>query len=510
MHQPDDDIPNFEFHFDDESLEDFFFNARTQQLVNAEKSRREVTASAAQDAPVKAEMKMKQSERFSTASEADVKSMIAEASNKNTDKTTSTWLRVFREWAVVKQQPAYIETIPPEKLDLVLQQFYAEVKKKNGEDYEPESLAVMQASLDRHLRERNYGYSIVRDDKFCNSNKVLKGKASKLRQLGKGNRPNSSQPLTWEDEEKLWSLGRLGNTTPESLLHTVWFQLTQHLGFRGCQEHKQAEVDDFIFGMDENGSEYIMYDESKPTKTRPGGLRKKKRSQIPRMYATGGERCPVKMFKELLFHRPESMKTSGPLYLSTIKNPQSTVWYKEQGMGKNRIGEIMKRIVENTELATKKLTNHSGRKTVVKKLDDAAVPRSRIMTVTGHRNEKSLDDYVDCMNNDQSKELSSIISGGGTSSGTRSAPLQHRAARPALSDRSNLQEALTCSSAMSENAQTSSSFPNINLANLAQSMSNSTISLTVNNNFYAQHNCTTPATNKVKRRRIQIFDSDSE
>ena len=207
-----------------------------------------------------------ETERFSRASEEDIKSMMAEASNKNTGKTTSTWLRVFKEWATVKQQTTEIETIPPESLDLVLQQFYAELKKKNGSDYEPESLAVMQASLDRHLREQNYGYSILRDDKFYNSNKVLKGKASQLRQHGKGNRPNASQPLTWEDEEKLWSLGRLGNTTPESLLHTVWFQLTQHLGFRGCQEHKQANVEYFTFGVDENGYAYIMFDESRPTK----------------------------------------------------------------------------------------------------------------------------------------------------------------------------------------------------------------------------------------------------
>ena len=490
-------------------------------MANAVKSRREppVTgAGLAQKFIPVSKSEKKVVERFSSASEADVKSMMAEASNKNTDKTTSTWLRVYREWAAAKQQIADLETIPPQKLDVVLQQFYAEVKKKNGDDYEPESLAVMQASLDRFLRENNYGYSIVRDDKFCHSNKVLKGKASKLRQLGKGNRPNASQPLTWEDEEKLWSLGRLGNSTPESLLHTVWYLLTQHLGFRGCQEHKQAEIDDFVFGIDENGCEYVMYDDSKPTKTRPGGLRKKKRSQIPRMYATGGDRCPVKLFKELLFHRPESLRTSGPLYLSIIVNPKSSVWYKDQNMGKNRIGEIMKRIVEKTELATKKLTNHSGRKTVVKKLDDAAVPRSKIMTVTGHRNEKSLDDYVDCMNNDQSKELSSIISGTSSCSRSLSAPLQHRAPTPALSNQSSLQDnrqpALPCSSEMSDNGLLQrNSFPVINLANLAQSMSNSTISLTVNNNFYSQHNCATPVAKKnqnLKRRRIQIFDSDSE
>ena len=36
-------------------------------------------------------------------------------------------------------------------LDAVLQQFYSELRKRNGEDYKPESLKVMQTALDRHL-----------------------------------------------------------------------------------------------------------------------------------------------------------------------------------------------------------------------------------------------------------------------------------------------------------------------------------------------------------------------
>ena len=43
-------------------------------------------------------------------------------------------------------------------LDEILQQFYAEVKRKDGTDYEPSSLANMQVALDRHLREAGYMY----------------------------------------------------------------------------------------------------------------------------------------------------------------------------------------------------------------------------------------------------------------------------------------------------------------------------------------------------------------
>ena len=64
--------------------------------------------------------------------------------------------------------------------------FFAELKKENGNEYEPDSLRVMQASLDGYLRSKNYPKSIVRDAEFLSSRKVLEGKARKLRELGMG------------------------------------------------------------------------------------------------------------------------------------------------------------------------------------------------------------------------------------------------------------------------------------------------------------------------------------
>ena len=59
------------------------------------------------------------------------------------------------------------------------------------------------------------------------------------------------------------------------------------------------------------------------------------------------------------------------------------------------MNDMMKSIIEATSLdnSPKTLTNHSARKTVVKKLKTAGLERSSIVKVTGHRNEKSLDDY---------------------------------------------------------------------------------------------------------------------
>ena len=45
-----------------------------------------------------------------------------------------------------------LEDISRHDLDEVLCRFFAEIRKKAGHKYEPESLAIIQCSLDRHLK----------------------------------------------------------------------------------------------------------------------------------------------------------------------------------------------------------------------------------------------------------------------------------------------------------------------------------------------------------------------
>ena len=180
-------------------------------------------------------------------------------------------------------------------------------------------------------------------------------------------------------------------------------------------------------------------------------------------------------------------------------------------MGANRIGEIMKRIVRGTpvEFVGKRLTNHSARKTVVKKLDDANVPRAQIVSVTGHRNEKSLDDYVDSFSTVRSKQLSNIISGRETVTGVGDAskvgPLQIR-------DRNTSNVPRTSTPLMADQQR---QFPVLNLANLAQNMENSTINITVNTNMHMSQpdikNAESKPSTVAKRRRVlPFYDSDSD
>ena len=100
-------------------------------------------------------------------------------------------------------------------------------------------------------------------------------------------------------------------------------------------------------------------------------------------------------------------------------NPVTEVWFKILPMGKNSIGDLMKEIKLNSPLKDlcpdKRLTNHTARKTVVKKLQSQGVQCSDIISITGHTTTRGLDAYDEGDNGFQ-RVLSNMIGGTASSS----------------------------------------------------------------------------------------------
>ena len=231
----------------------------------------------------------------------------------------------------------------------------------------------MQASLDRYLRQNKYSASIINGRELKKSQETLNSKAKCLRYQGKSKQPNRAQPYSREDEAEIfWSEGNLGSHNGVTLTNVNFKNISEHLGFRGRQDHYNAYVEDFAIFQTADGSKVVRFEEN-PTKTRQGGLRNKSRSSPQQMWGTdGGERDPVRLFEQWLARRPEQMKNSGPLYLAIIPRPTTNVWYAKSRMGEHRIGQIMKAVASCLpKECPKKITNHSTRKTVVAKLKEA-------------------------------------------------------------------------------------------------------------------------------------------
>ena len=60
-------------------------------------------------------------------------------------------------------------------------------------------------------------------------------------------------------------------------------------------------------------------------------------------------------------------------------------------MGVNKLNNIMKDMTQAAGISGK--TNHSGRKTLVQKLQDSGVPPNQIIQITGHKNLQSVNNY---------------------------------------------------------------------------------------------------------------------
>ena len=119
--------------------------------------------------------------RFVEASTNDIDDFIQKSKSFNTTKSTNKWMSVYVSWAKLRNKEIEIQKLPPVEPELILQVFFAEVKKQNGDDYEPNSLSAMQSSIDRHLKNCGYLHSILRDREFVSSRSVLEGKARLLR-----------------------------------------------------------------------------------------------------------------------------------------------------------------------------------------------------------------------------------------------------------------------------------------------------------------------------------------
>ena len=88
------------------------------------------------------------STEFKTASNEDLERLIANTENKNTREQLKHGL-IGLESPEISYR-SYMN-YHQRSLDKILQCFYAELMKSDGTDYEPESLKVMIACLDRHL-----------------------------------------------------------------------------------------------------------------------------------------------------------------------------------------------------------------------------------------------------------------------------------------------------------------------------------------------------------------------
>ncbi|CAB4028064.1 Hypothetical predicted protein [Paramuricea clavata] len=124
-------------------------------------------------------------ERFPHLEVSSIEELRNNAKSTNTKRSTVFWLGVFKSWAKERGFSEAIETYEAFDLDKILEKFYGEVRNKDGGEYEPDSLRVMIAALDRYLKDCGYQKSIIPDREFCKSKKFSRERQSVYAKKGK-------------------------------------------------------------------------------------------------------------------------------------------------------------------------------------------------------------------------------------------------------------------------------------------------------------------------------------
>ena len=68
---------------------------------------------------------------------------------------------------------------------------------------------------------------------------------------------------------------------------------------------------------------------------------------------------------------------------------ETTEWYSEERLGKNKIQALMPTLVKKANLSNKILTNHCICSTCITLLDNSGFEARHIMAISGHKKEES-------------------------------------------------------------------------------------------------------------------------
>ena len=109
--------------------------------------------------------------RFPEISSVEIQKLAEKAVNKKSTKTSKTLMDFWKSWVENKGLNA----------DIVKYEAKAKLSKSDGSDYEPDSLRVMLAALDRLFEHNNNKIFIAKDRGFV-----------KCRQVGDGGKSKSS------------------------------------------------------------------------------------------------------------------------------------------------------------------------------------------------------------------------------------------------------------------------------------------------------------------------------
>ncbi|KAH9285328.1 hypothetical protein ECG_00998 [Echinococcus granulosus] len=196
----------------------------------------------------------------------------------NTLRKTKSDMKVIHRYLVqVKNDTREIHEISPQDLCSYIQDFIVTAKKKDGHEYEPESLKAFVHSLERHLKYHNYPHSVLKDPEFAPARLVLSQRLNELRALSQANGSSNVHRNQTDggkcdpgfnelhDSNKvanfnsLLQTGLLGPANPQALLNSIWLILRTQFNVVGTQKHRTLTWGQFQCVTNVNSQDLLRF-----------------------------------------------------------------------------------------------------------------------------------------------------------------------------------------------------------------------------------------------------------
>lgn len=188
----------------------------------------------------------------------------------------------------------------------------------------------------------------------------------------------------------------------------MFWDIILKFGRRGQEVLHDLQSTSYKKYTDDKGHAYykMTYNESNKTHH---GVDSRENGQEQRMYAKPGDvNCPVSSL-DLYLIKLNPKCTA--FFQQPLAYPTPDCWYAAQPMGRNKLASMMSRISTQANLS-QRYTNHCIKATVATILQRSGLDLLSIMTVTGHRNVKSLDSYINAPTDHERRQLSAAIQKG--------------------------------------------------------------------------------------------------
>ena len=332
----------------------------------------------------------------------EAKKFISSTKSTKTKEITDNDVRKFKAFLVNQGESREPFQMDVALLGAYLSKYIQQMKRTDGEEYEPQTVKGAVYSIERYLKENDYQeWKITTSPAFSLVQDVLKAKMTISKSSGKGNRPNRAMPVTEEDESRFWESGAFGFHHPLALLRVLFWYFTMLFGLRGRNEHHQMLWGDVELKTGPDG-EYLEFTE-RLTKTRRGS--DSGRAFKPKIFPLEDKhKCPVEAFKLYASKRPTNSEPCSKFYLAiNYQFERSGNWFKNAPLGVHSLGKLLSSAAKMVGITDKKIVNHSARKTAIKRLLDGGCPASYVTQLTGHKSVNSLASYSEACDTVQRK-----------------------------------------------------------------------------------------------------------